>query len=478
MNYGHSYNDNLSLRYAFSETDYIDVYGGIGASNGDSRNHSVSSSSSMRFSTETVSKNYSGGLQLRKSLFGKSGSYIHFKAEYGKNKETAGENYAVGGTSDSANREYDMDGFSVEPYMFLLLSEKSSFSAGLTYHYLLDRNLCAGTEELGTVSDMRFDNKGHDYGAWVNYRHSVGKLYFSASLSYNGGKQIYKDYLTPGNSVDNTENGLYPSLVLQWNIDDKKWRHLNVGYFHYYSYPNYNYRSPAVVWQNEKLYSTGNPNLKMQTYDQLQVFYSLNRSWSFNYLFNYGDDLVKVLMRQDTGRPGVYYTRPENAGNRFSNTLRITYSGRPLSFWHSRSTLGAFNLREKMPGRKVCNTVVSFSTDNDFSLYRGVGLTAALSVSSKSETLSHESNATYTVDFGAYASLLKDKLTLNFLWGNIFYNHGKMKMYGDGWEVYRKNLYSRTRLYLTATWNFSVGGKIKKEDLPTSGRSSRQTPTL
>ena len=478
LNYGHSYYDNLSLRYAFDETNYIDVYGGISVSEGDRRNNSVSLGSSMRMNTVRDVKDYNGGLQVRKSLFGKSGSYLHFKAEYGKSREAEDESYVSGGTSDFVGRDYNQDQVSVEPYVFLCLSEKSFLSAGMYYYYMIDRNRHAGTEAFGMVPDMRFVYKGHDYSAWANYRLTVGKLYFSASLSYVGGKNVYKDYFVPGNSVDYTENGLYPSLVFQWNIDRNKWRSLNVSYFHYYSYPNYNYRSPAVVWQNEKLYSTGNTGLKVQTYDQIQVYYSFNRSWALNYIFNYGDDLVKVLMNQDAARPGVYYTRPENAGNRFVNTLKVTYSGRPLSFWYTRNNLGVSSLREKMPGHKVCNTKVSFSTDNDFSLCKVAGLTAAFSVSSKSETLSHESNATYSVDFGAYASLLKDKLTLNFLWGNVFYNHGTMKMHGDGWEVFRRDLYSRTRLQLTATWNFSLGRKIRKEDLPTSRGVARQNPTL
>ena len=39
-------------------------------------------------------------------------------------------------------------------------------------------------------------------------------------------------------------------------------------------------------------------------------------------------------------------------------------------------------------------------------------------------------------------------------------------------------LHSRTRLMPTATWNFSLGAKIKKTSLPTSDGMHRQTPTL
>lgn len=153
---------------------------------------------------------------------------------------------------------------------------------------------------------MHFVNKGHDCAAWASYGITIGKLFMRAALNYIWGEQIYKDYLAPENNVSNIERGLFPTFVLQWDINREKRRFLNIGYFRYYSYPNYNYRSPEVIWQNSKLYSVGNPSLKMQTYNQLQVYFSLNRSWSADYLMNFGNDLVKVLMQPDGSRPGVY----------------------------------------------------------------------------------------------------------------------------------------------------------------------------
>lgn len=478
VNYGRSLDENLSFRYSFNKFDRIDVYGGVGVGSGDSRQTSIGSDTEMKMNTDNNHRDYNAGLQFQKGLSADGRSYFMLKTEYNKSFENTDNRYVVDITSDKAHSKYNLDGVSVEPYVSVGLTKRSTLSAGFNYYYLIDRHQNRGTETLGYVSDMHFVNKGHDCAAWASYGITIGKLFMRAALNYIWGEQIYKDYLAPENNVSNIERGLFPTFVLQWDINREKRRFLNIGYFRYYSYPNYNYRSPEVVWQNSKLYSVGNPSLKMQTYNQLQVYFSLNRSWSADYLMNFGNDLVKVLMQPDGSRPGVYFTRPENAGDRMYHKLRLTYSGRLLGFWYSRNTLGAVYMQEKMPGRKVCNANISFSTDNDFTLYKGIGLTMAMSATSKTETLSYENNATYTIDFGAYASLLKDKLSLNFVWGNVFYNKNKMKMYGDGWEVTRLTLHSRTRLMLTATWNFSLGAKIKKTSLPTSDGMHRQTPTL
>lgn len=478
FSYGRSLDENLSFRYSFNKFDRIDVYGGVGIGRGDSRQTSVSSDSETKMSTNDNNRNYNAGLKFVKGLSADGKNYFVLKTEYNKSFENTDNRYAVDITSDIAHRKYNLDGVSVEPYVSVDLTKMSTLSAGLNYYYLIDRHQSQGTETLDYVSDMRFVNKGHDCAAWASYGITIGKLYMRAELNYMWGEQIYKDYLSPENNVTNIERGLFPTFVFQWNINQDKGRFLNIGYFRYYSYPNYYYRSPEVVWQNSQLYSVGNPSLKMQTYNQMQVYFSLNKSWSADYSMDFGNDLVKVLMQPDGSRPGVYFTRPENAGTSMNHTLRLTYSGRLFSFWYSRNTLGAVYMEEKMPGRKVSNANISFRTDNDFTIYKGIGLTMAMSATSKTETLSYENNATYKINFGAYASLLKDKLSLNFVWSNVFYNRNKMKMYGDGWEVTRLTLHSRTRLMLTATWNFSLGAKIKKVNLPTSSGMYRETPTL
>lgn len=478
IGYGQSFTDNLSIRYAFNKTDYIDVYGGIGVSSGDSRTHNIGMNSIMDMTVKDCRHSYSAGLQFKKGLKGDGWSHFLLKAEYSKNKSAGDELYTKPGTEDRARREYDMDAFSVAPEIRIILNRKSNIAAGLSYHYMIDRNITNSNRPDGYISNKRFDNKGHDYEAWAAYRFYTKKLYLSAVLSYNGGRSTNNDYINEENNVKTIDNGIYPSFNLQWTINKEKMRYLNIGYNHYFSYANYNFRSPAVVWQNEKRYSVGNPWLDLQYFDQMQVYYSLNKSWSFAYMLNYGDNMVHVLLQPDENRPGVFFSRPENAGHRFKHTLRVAYSGKPFRFWYTRNTLNAEHLLESMPGREVRHASVSFNTHNDFNIYKGIGVTADFSVTGKRRTLSYETNTTYFVDLGAYASLLKDKLTVNFQWGNIFANKYKQISYGEGWRTETKSLFSMSRLHLTVTYNFSIGGKIKKVDLPQVAPDQRITPTL
>lgn len=47
-------------------------------------------------------------------------------------------------------------------------------------------------------------------------------------------------------------------------------------------------------------------------------------------------------------------------------------------------------------------------------------------------------------------------------------------MYGDDWMMTRQWTGMKTRLILTASWNFNLGKKVKRVNLPTGGNSLRR----
>lgn len=478
MNRDKAFQDELSLRYSFNKTDRIDIYGGTYIYKSDIRKSSTDGASSLGTGSDRRSQEYSAGIQIRKGLRKDGSSHIRIKAEYGKSKDKHSEAYTSAGDTEPALRRLNTDKLYISPYLYLNFNGKSSLTAGAEYQYLTDRHDYNGTATLPYVRDARFTSKGHDYGAWASYEILTGDLYFQAALNYHGTKSIHKDYMEAENNIDSWEDGIYPTLFGQWTMDNEKMVYLSFQYRHYYSLPNYNYRLPSVTWQNAGLYSTGNTDLTKENYDQAAISLSLSRKWLLSYHFYYGSNMVRVIMRQDEKRHGVYYTKPYNAGDWMCHRLRLTYSGRVTKFWHNRSNLSLEWQRETMPERKVCNPSVSFSSNNDFSLCKNFGVTLSLSASSKYKSLCYDSNASYCIDIGAYGSLLKDKLSLELMCGNLFFNRSKTTVHGDGWKITRRDLCPNTRIRLTATLSFSAGKKIKNVSLPKTNRMSRQTPTL
>ena len=119
-----------------------------------------------------------------------------------------------------------------------------------------------------------------------------------------------------------------------------------------------------------------------------------------------------------------------------------------------------------------------FSSNNDFSVCKNFGLTYFFEALSKNKTESFETNATYSMDFGAYLSLMKGKMNIRLLYENAFYKRRITTTRGDGWTKRRINLSPDSHVLLTIGWNFNAGRQIKKQDLPTVNKQDREIPTF
>ena len=88
------------------------------------------------------------------------------------------------------------------------------------------------------------------------------RAFVQVGLTYQLTDMQYSDYINRIASIKNRYSGLYPNVQLQYMLNPKKQSGISIAYRRDYSLPNYGYYSPVAVYQNEKLYSIGNQNLK------------------------------------------------------------------------------------------------------------------------------------------------------------------------------------------------------------------------
>lgn len=471
--------DNLSLRYAFNKTDIIDIYGGVSVAWNNDTVTSVSGSDVLDITSRPETQYYSVGTQCRKG-WGRNGqNYFHVRLDYSKSIADSKQGYAYNGQMEEARLSSNLDLVDIAPKIHFALKDNMDLNAGCQFQYASDRHNDDGTQTFGYISDGRYNYKLYYYRAWMDYSVILGQsLYLKLGLNYSATDEMNKDNINPGNKINTWQDGIYPTLQGQWLIDRDKMRYLSIGYRHYYSMPNYNYRLPTVVWQGENLYSTGNTNLKKENYDDLDIYFSLNRNISLSYNMNYGSDIVNVIMHQDENRPGIYFTRPENTDFSLIHTFRMAYSGRIFKFWYSNTYVMLTYKNARAGENKIKHARVMFRSNNDFSISKNFGLTYIFEAASKNETESYTSNANYSMDFGAYLSLLKGKLNINLMYENAFYNRIKTTVFGDGWSKKRINLSPDSHILLSFAWNFNSGSKIKKQKLPTVNNFEREIPTF
>ena len=193
---------------------------------------------------------------------------------------------------------------------------------------------------------------------------------------------------------------------------------------------------------------------------------------------SYGRNMVNVIMHKDENRPGTYFTRPENTAFSMMHTFRLAYAGRIFKFWYT-NTYAMFTYKNARAGDdKIKHARVVFRSNNDFSVCKNFGLTYFFEALGKNKTESYESNATYSMDFGVYMSLMKGKMNIRLLYENAFYKRRITTTRGDGWTKRRINLSPDSHILLTLGWNFNAGRKIKKQELPTVNKQERKIPTF
>ena len=480
-------NENLGMRYKFNKTDVLEAVYDFTYTYG---NKQEGTSINTIFDSQTTNilqtlnrerrQNHKAMITIKKGFGHDMKHRLIMRTGYTKNKSTSRQSYDYNGTKEPAARRSEKDEFSVWPIMNLDFGNNRKLSVDLNYVNSFNRYRDDGTPTLGYIADGRYDQRSQQYVAAARYSMFPTKnLYIIAQIVYFGIENKYKNHLNRNNDVRQWEQGVYPYLFARWTINQEKMRYLNVTFRQSLSLPNYYYLVPTVTWDGPNDYSIGNPNLKRENIYIANVNFSLNRNIAASYNFSYTDDAMNVVMRQDADRPGVYFTRPENTGHKMRHRLQLQYAGNILKFWNTNTSVTADYYEEKSPIRNLHYSSVSFNTYNNFSVYKTFGLSLGFGARSKRRTISSDANASYNVNMGAYASLFKDKLSLDLSYDNIFYSRKKVKFFGEGWQRTEKALSSSSRIYLTAVWTFTAGKKITDKQAPASMSTQEpQVPTL
>ena len=473
------FGDNLSLRYAFNKTDRIDLYGGVSASWNRTSKNSISGNDTLDIKAKPISRAYSIGTQYRKGLGNGGENFLNMRIDYSKSKYDNGQEYNTNGMFDNARQNYDIDFVTVSPYAHFKFNDKMNLTAGLEYYYMSNMNNNRGTKTMSYIEDGKFCLNQDYYSAWAEYSLIPSKsLFLKFGMRYSGTNEKYKDYLDSSNNFERWQDGICPSLSGQWTIDENKMRYLNISYRRMFYLPNYGYRIPNVTWQGDDLYSIGNTDLKKEVYDDVELYFSLNRRLSFSYSMSYGSDIVSVIMHKDENRPGVYYTRPENSAYSMQQSLTMNYTGRIFSFWHTNTSIAYLYRHSRSGENKINHGTFTFRSNNDFKINKYLGLTLNMTASSKNRTESYDENARFKMDVSGYVSLMKGKMNVSLLYENILYNTKKLTMFGEGWEKRRTLLTPDSHVVLFVTWNFTAGKKINNQTLPTVKNKPVNTPTF
>ncbi|GLU51681.1 outer membrane beta-barrel family protein [Dyadobacter frigoris] len=130
--------------------------------------------------------------------------------------------------------------------------------------------------------------------------------------------------------------GLFPSIFLNYKLDDKGSNTFGIMAVRRINRPNYQLLNPFVFFKDQYSYSSGNPRLTPQYQDRIELKYQhkqfLNMGLSYN---RFSDLIFQTTQVVDS----IFTSRPENIAKGYMLLLNTTVSVSPAKWWYMNTTL-------------------------------------------------------------------------------------------------------------------------------------------
>jgi len=460
------FGDNLNLKYYLdnqNRQEQVNVYGGFNVKLPRINQFDIADSDLSQITSDGRDVNYSAGAKLWKSLSKKHKDfYTEIKLEYYGESNRDHVNYV----SESATNhtQQHLNNFTAQGMLHLgwdndileLMLQTTSFNNKVDNSGIVSQTYSKATNSslkntmqgfVGSIEYRRF---------FFNKRLMTSLLLFPSYININ-----VIDQLTNSENK-RTEKGIYPAVTTVWNINPEIGRSLQASARFIYSLPAYNYFTDVPVYITTSLYSVGNPDLRKEKIDLVNVYYTLNNRWSFGYDFVHMGDIIVTKTDIDPDDDGVYFTKPYNDGINNRHDFSVTHSGKIFSFWHNNSTLTyRYTHRSNSEQKRICQRAI-FTSYNQFNIsktcYFGLNIYAATKNNNYYATYGHRFN----LDALMGATLLNNSLSLKIIAKNLLQRRPYYGQFGDGWRIDRDDYSDMPRVQLTATWNFNIGKKIQR----------------
>lgn len=247
---------------------------------------------------------------------------LSFNASYGKSWENSWQDFQV-----SSSEAYDKgitDGS----------SNNETYGAGIDFsrrykddkeQLKLGASFSSWTNHSNTLAEQYANDVLQEFGSYhdiYRYREQNYALYASYDMNWKRlnlqlGLRLEHMRVSPESSINPERNhkskytNLFPNVAFNYAINPERGHNLNISYARAINSPNMNELNPAVIWQNEYTYSTGNPYLEPTFAHQIDMRMNLFNGYAL--VVQYQDKKIRQTVYGEDGK-GFLYTLPQNGG--------------------------------------------------------------------------------------------------------------------------------------------------------------------
>ncbi|MBC8986990.1 TonB-dependent receptor family protein [Pedobacter sp. N36a] len=251
---------------------------------------------------------------------------------------------------------------------------------------------------------------------------------------------------------------LFPRLYYGYTIAPK--RTFSISLARNIQRPSFRDLNPFITKENDYSYLQGNPDLKPQFTNSLDISYQLPKQ-SLSFYINHTEDLIAGVY---TNIGNITYYKPQNFGSQSRYGLDYSYFSNLTKWLYTNTALGAYYYKFKNGDLQPSQYAFNSNVYTRFSLSKTWSSDLLNVFNSRFQNYVVSAAPQYRLDFSLQKSIIAGKAQLKFACNDVFNTQRdkNFSIYEDfSLDFYQKR---RTRSFLFMfVYSFSTQQKVKNK---------------
>ena len=367
----------------------------------------------------------------------------------------------------------------------LPFAEESYIETGLAYREENTDNENFSTQEVNNIDgdpvsrDLSNFTYGRKiYSAYFNYKQQFEKLGVQAGLraeSYHIDGDFHTDVDNQDSSINQKVNSLYPSFFATYELN--KDNQIQFSYSRRVDRPSIRQVTPIRSWGTPLTTSRGNPNLKQEFTNSLEVRYNREvgiGNVSATAFYRNTKDNISRTISVDPTMPERAIMSYDNFDDTNSYGFELASYLRIQNWWRLNASTDFYTreIRGFVAGenRSVTNNRFNFRVSNTFTASDKLTFQLSTMYRGASESLQRVRKPMHMVNTGASYKVLKDKGTISLGVSDIFNTFGFRFNSDAPFEQDGEFKWESRRITLGFVYNFGIKSKEKENDRGQQGQ--------
>lgn len=330
--------------------------------------------------------------------------------------------------------------------------------------------------QSSTAQNYQYNYNENILAGYVNFEGIILKTNVQLGLRGENTKVLGTLY-SQGKETPNPYHyfSLFPSVYLSKTVNKKGDNSLNFSYNRRFNRPSFYELNPYVGYADAYTIGMGNPYLKPEYNNSLELGFTLKYQYMFTLNYTYSKDIINRVIRNDVANPSIMIQQPINSGTGNNITFTAFAPVKITKWWNTQNTLQLSYQTLEAPEYHIEKPIAMFQSNQTFTIDKKTNFTLSGFYISNFIFANGIIDPFSSVQAGFSRKFLDDKLTFKVNVNDVFYTQrirGRIT-YNDFNLDIKSKQQSR---YVTVglTYNFKAGKAFKVNKLESSNSEEQK----